>query len=555
MSSIQLLISLTWATPAAAIDAQPTAAALAEVPAPAGDIDVLLTGSYRINGQRLSDIRAYASPVAPGENYTTYRQGSLVGHRLRFTPVVSFFDTVSVTMDLQLANGFVSYDEPALISTGVDGEHELPIDHSRPLGEDGAAFGEHASYADQLKLRKLFANWTTPVGVVRLGRMASHWGLGLLANGGDDETQDWGSPRFGHDHNYGDVVDRLLLATAPFAFFNREPWAKRWLLAVGADLIERDERISRVDGDLGVQCVGALRYAHKGQELGVYVAYRNLEDRYQDTLEVVAYDLFAKGAWEVFDGVELNAAGEMAWVLGKTTWGRNNAFPAEELDVQQLGYVARVGGTYKPIGVGLDFELGYASGDSNPNDQYQRGFSFDPNYNPSLILFEELRAAETLATVANASNPERVGQPPEAVRHIPTNGSATNTIYIRPTVRYAWEGLAARVALLYARAEEDVVDPYGANADTGGTAINYQGRVCKTGGPCARELGMELDVGIDYTYRLDDWVEATVGLQGGRLWPGKAFRDSAGEVPDPIDLIFGRLIVTWLPAPEESVSN
>jgi hypothetical protein len=209
--------------------------------------------------------------------------------------------------------------------------------------------------------------------------------------------------------------------------------------------------------------------------------------------------------------------------------------------VQQLGWVARLGGTWRPFAAGADLEVGYASGDSNPNDPFVRNFSFDPDYNPSLILFEELRAAETVASAANAGDLGRVGAPADAVRLIPTGGSVTNTLYVRPTLRWRWdEALAARLAVMWARAEEDVVDPFGSNAYAGGTGVNFQG-----GRSDARNLGIEVDVGVDYTYRLPGGIEAAAGVQAGRLWPGDAFEDAAGTRPAAIDLVFGRLLLRW----------
>ncbi|MEK7863997.1 MAG: hypothetical protein AAB295_12140, partial [Chloroflexota bacterium] len=58
-------------------------------------------------------------------------------------------------------------------------------------------------------------------------------------------------------------------------------------------------------------------------------------------MNVNAYALFAKGTTRTGDFV-IAAAGELAWVRGDTTLGRNNAFPNSELKVQQLGWLARL---------------------------------------------------------------------------------------------------------------------------------------------------------------------------------------------------------------------
>jgi hypothetical protein len=400
------------------------------------------------------------------------------------------------------------------------------------------AFGDGQRYGDQLKVRKLYVDWRTPVGAFIAGRMASSWGLGSLANGGDDDAQDWGAARFGIDRNYGDVVNRVILATAPFALLSGEDWARRWTLVLGAGTVERDDRTVRSEGDDAMEAIFALRYRQERREAGVYVAYRDLEDRNADTLEVLAVDAAGRWDWR-FGDIEVTAAGEIAFVAGDTTLARNNAFTGN-IEVRQLGYVLRGGATYLPLGAGGDLEIGYASGDSNPVDDTLRNFTFDPSYNPSLILFEELRAVETISVRANASDLSRIGVPPDAARLLPTQGAVTNAVYVRPTVRYAWDNLTARVAFLWARAEEDVVDPVTLNAYS--ELRNHQG-----GKSSARDLGVEIDVGVDYEVRLENWVEAVVGVQGGRLMPGEAFTNGSGDPHPAINALFARLLVRWLP--------
>ena len=481
-------------------------------------------GLLRVSAERFGDLRVDA-------NARLYGQNQAIAHRLAVSPWVKLFGQLTVKSELQLGTGYLAADVPdeRFASFG-------------PPRADVDAFGQ-----DQLALRKLFVDWRSPVGTLMVGRMASNWGLGVLTNGGDDEMQDWGSPRLGEDLNYGDVVNRALFATAPIAMATDAAWAKKVILAVGADVVERDERTERQAGDDAYQVVGALRYQDQPHEAGVYVAYRSLDDRNGDTLDVVAYSLMGKST--VRRGpLELTGAGELALVMGDTTLARNNAYTGK-IDVQQLGYVARAGAMYLPWGVGGDLELGYASGDSNPNDGSLRSFTFDPDYNPSLILFEQLRAAETVAAQANASDPERVGIPPTAARQLPSRGSVSNAIYVRPTVRYRWEDLAARVAIMWARAEEPVVDPYNANIN-GGVGVNYQG-----GDANEKALGVELDAGVDYTMHFDRWADVSLGVQAGHLFPGKAFADASGETHPGVSLFFGKVVVKWLPDPTPPPTN
>lgn len=497
-----------------------------------------LGGSYRLSTTQLfDDVRIDLDGDGNASAAETYGQEQMTEHRLRFEPELILFDSVSFYADLQLASGFLTVTGPRGADAFADAYARLA-----QAGEwrtsAAEAFGDGQRYRDQLRVRKLYVDWRTPVGAFIAGRMASSWGLGILANAGDDDEQDWGAARFGSDRNYGDIVNRVVLATAPFVAFSGAAWARRWTLALGADIVERDERISRSQGDDATETIVAFRFQDGRREAGLYIAYRDLEDRNDDTLEVLALDAAGRWDWRLAD-FEVTAAGEIVFVTGDTTLARNNAFTGK-IDVRQLGYVARGGATYLPLGIGGDLEVGYASGDSNPVDGELRSFSFDPSYNPSLILFDELRAAETIAARANASDLSRIGLPPDSARLLPTQGAVTNAIYVRPTLRYRWNELEARVALLWARSEEDVVDPVTLNAWS--RARNHQG-----GDSSARDLGVEIDAGVDYSYRVGRWAEAVVGIQGGRLFPGEAFVNGDGEEHPAINALFARLLVRWLP--------
>ncbi len=492
----------------------------AEAPAEeSAGLRVVPAGLWRLSASGFSPLRVDAD----GHRYG---QRALAGHRLGIGPEVHLGETARLVTDLQVLAGHFSNDAPGAELAGFGPPR------------DAEAFDE---VGDQIHLRKLYLQWRMPVGMLMAGRMASQWGLGLLASSGDDEQRDWGEPRFGTDRGYGDIVDRVVFATAPAAIVTEAPWAKDLIVAVGADTVVRDERTLRSEGDRAYEAIGVVRYSHDKDVAGLYVALRDVEDRNGDTLRVAAYDVHGQ-IERPLGPVSVRGALEAVVVSGETTLGRNNAFPSGDLLVQQLGYVARAGAAYAlspGASLGGDLELGYASGDSNPNDRFIRNFSFDPDYNPSLILFEELRAAETVAAAANASDPERVGYPPDSARLLPSGGAVSNAIYLKPTARYERDGLAVRLAVLWARAEEAVVDPFNSTVQ-GGVATNFQG-----GDGSARDLGVEVDVGADYTLTMLAPVELAVGLQAGRLWPGKAFANADGVKPDPVNLVYGKVVGRW----------
>lgn len=463
----------------------------------------------RLGYSRLGELRADPQGRAYGQDY-------LLGQLFSWKPKVELDPALVVHGELQVLSGYLTLDPPdaRFADIGARGEN------AQPLRSWGA-------FVDQVTLRQLYIEWKTPFGALIAGRVVSHWGLGLLAHGGA-ERPEWGDLRVGEDLGYGDIVNRVLLAVPALAYVLDTRWASRWLLAVGADLVERDERTQRTAGDLFTQGVVALRYSHKTTEGGVYVAQRAGRDRNREELDVLAYDAYAKGEWTNGE-VRLGGSGEAAWVQGTTTLARNSCHSGP-MPVNQLGYLGRLALGFVPWNVELEGELGYASGDSNPCDPYVRNFTFDPVFNPSLVLFEELRAAETTGSAANVSDPARVGAPPDSVRLLPTQGAVTNAIYGKGTLRWRWRDFGARAALLWAQSEEDQVDPYSL-AVSGGDVRNFQGGPGNEHG-----LGWELDVGLDYTFTVSD-LSIALSAQAGRLWPKAGFAGASSAHPK-VDVAF-----------------
>jgi uncharacterized protein (TIGR04551 family) len=58
------------------------------------------------------------------------------------------------------------------------------------------------SLKNSIAVKRVWAEYSTPVGELRFGRMPSHWGLGILMNSGD-----------GYDDDYQNNVDRIMFVT------------------------------------------------------------------------------------------------------------------------------------------------------------------------------------------------------------------------------------------------------------------------------------------------------------------------------------------------------
>ncbi len=384
-----------------------------------------------------------------------------------------------------------------------------------PVGMQPAVWPPEGYGYPGIRLRQLYVDWLTPIGLLRVGQMGFSWGLGIISNGGSDP------PVFG-DYRFGDLVRRIMFATrpggadSPFAVAVAADW-------VGFDLIaDFDGR-----GDLAFQGVVAGYYEQGEDRLGAYVAYRHQSNPLDDMLEVFVGDVFAQLHFPEPSGGRVLAAFELVYARGTTTYARTALDPVHE--VEQLMAVARLGRKHPQIDVIL--EGGYASGDSNPEDAFQRRATMDPDHRVGMILFPEVLAAQTARSAHLASSPELFGRPARGAALLPTNGSVAGAYYFFPYVIWRpLEWLEARGAAVLAWASTDVVDPFAQRARS--RAANYLG-----GDPSARDLGLELDGALRVRGTLAEGVTLSGGVEGGVLFPGNAFADENGTPMPPVGMV------------------
>ena len=326
---------------------------------------------------------------------------------------------------------------------------------------DNAAFGGSAdgipggtSTQDPLVpafvLRRAWGEVVTPVGYLAAGRMGNHWGLGMLANGGDCP-----------DCDSGDSADRLVFATTlvghifAFAydlsstgylvprkdqrrFVDVEPSAAVHSISVGllrwrTEMSrERRRRAGRITFDYGVY------YAHRWQPKDVPASYLPVAHPVEvGPAQVVARDLSAHvvDGWARLEHEWFRVEVELAWVWARV--GQASTLPGFEIPgaitSSQVGlaFESEIGTLDSAFAGGLD--LGYASGDpapgfgarpalddltppvpgdldgaqaTPPGDRRVDNFRFHPDYRVDRILFRELI------------------------------GTVTDAFYLRPHVRY-----------------------------------------------------------------------------------------------------------------------
>ena len=384
-----------------------------------------------------------------------------------------------------------------------------------------------------IHVERAYGEVLTPVGLLAAGRMGSHWGLGMLANGGDCA-----------DCDSGDSADRVAFLTpvaghvwaVAYDFSSTGPFVDRRAPGRVVSLDPADDVHGLTLAVLDFRTDGAReRRRRAGRttiEYGAYVAHRWQDRDVPASYLSVAHDVALSPAQSVARGFTATAF---------DVWGRLT-FPGARIELEAAVLVAGIdqaslipgvrlrdpveslqwgavlesafGDPTAPFGAGID--AGIASGDPAPGfgafpgaldaspqpgdldgpqatpgrDDRVDNFRFHPDYRVDRILFREII------------------------------GTVTDAVYVRPHARLAvWRHPTGELAAQLAAIASFAVEP--ASAPGG-----------------ERPLGVELDPTL--VYRSHDGFH--VALEYAVLFPlGGLENPPLGLSPKPAQLLRARL--------------
>lgn len=390
------------------------------------------------------------------------------------------------------------------------------------------------SLQDSVAFKRVWGEVSTPIGLLRFGRMGTHWGLGMLYNDGN-----------GIDNNYGDTVDRVSFTVEPFSGFFITPMIDIDVAGLVSprtqeggqpfDLSNRDNVTSFI---LAVQRRDTEQERRQkiatGQTVfnyGLHFTYRNQRFDSVNTLSnafsnstsdgvglgaasssydmvLRRSDIFIPDLWAKVERKEFRIEAEFAAILGSIN-GRqmlaNGDGKDQRLDVWQFGAVLQGEGKAFNGDLEVGGEIGFASGDKAPgfgnyprrngggrdytvlgdtdgpqykcdaagcSDRTINNFRFNRDFQTDMILFRELL------------------------------GGVTDSIYFKLKGKYRiTQGLEVFASALYARAIFPSSTPGSLYTDS------------------TADLGVELNAGV--RYETEDGFYAQ--LQYGVLFPLPGF--------------------------------
>jgi hypothetical protein len=429
-------------------------------------------------------------------------------HRLRLTPKIVEQTAIEIQAQFDVVSGLFAGDRaPTFGELGWTERSE-----------------QNGIRARGFDFRYLFASIRLPVGLLQVGQMPNHWGMGLVANNGECmDCVDFGDLRF------GDIVDGFLFGTRPLTFLGpRSELAQQVIAAVSGQIIYRDRYASLVTraggglafNDFALQGVGILRWEpSEMSRIGFYAARRS-QNYAADGGNLHAWVFDAHARTEIIlpalqSSLRLEAEG--AEIYGGTGHGAN--LNGAETRIAQQGFAVRA--TVTRLDVEAELEVGYMSGDENPLDSTANGFAANRDYKVGLVLWDEVMLFQTQNAARRLADPSLSGRPPGGIDSIPTEGAVTNAIYLNPRARFRRPffggSLRAVVGVLFTRAPQPVADAY--QSFLSSSPLNSFGM------PAGRNYGTELDLGLSWRvpFTNDRQLGLEVGGQYGVLFPGDVF--------------------------------
>jgi hypothetical protein len=415
-----------------------------EVTSDDGDTTLTLEGYYRLRVHHFSGLYDPSSERWRDESGA----GRYSTQRLQLRPSINFSDRATFFMQAEAFNNTLMGDNEDLSSTAV-------------FAGTGGNTGVDGQPGQNFAVQRAWTKFSTPAGTVLAGRMASHWGMGLLANDGNGFRNNWGEA-----YN-GSTFDRIMFATKPLAItqaaFGVGNADLPLIFAVGIDRLvedplkqyygtrcnpndpddgcaddadndwteERDPSQRRdnwwTDNDDDVWQI-AYVLAYRGEDLdwGGHstdfslggLAFNRHQRETHSSIWVMDAHTKLRQRWMYVESEGYAILGQSR-AIALPDYGETDPL-AKKVNI--WGAAARTG--YLTPGLDIILEGGIASGDDQYTDANFTGRSFQSDYNVGLILYEEI-----LSRVSRY-------QWGDAADGLWSNGGVYNSKYLFPQVRY-----------------------------------------------------------------------------------------------------------------------
>jgi uncharacterized protein (TIGR04551 family) len=168
------------------------------------------TGYKPYNGAQIygSSVCTAADASSTTKSNCHNKTQSSANLRLRLNPEIHVSDNLRIMTQIDILDNVVMGSTPSGYANAPSSNGYAVVQRNgyTPLSFfDNTAEPPSAGvngFKDSIRVKRAWAEYSTPVGQLRFGRMPDHFGLGMIHNAGD-----------GYDHDYQSTIDRLQFIT------------------------------------------------------------------------------------------------------------------------------------------------------------------------------------------------------------------------------------------------------------------------------------------------------------------------------------------------------
>jgi uncharacterized protein (TIGR04551 family) len=377
-------------------------------------------------------------PGPGGALQTCYdKSQSHANMRFRVAPELHISDNLRIMTQIDMLDNLVLGSTPdgyALKPSGrnATGYESAGYNGYAPLGGFSTTQGPPTAgingTRNSIDVKRAWAEYLTPLGLLRFGRMPSHWGLGMLANGGEHIDADYQSNADrimfvsgvkSIDLYFGgawDFVSTGHTSASPFDVYGGQPYntanltnVDQWVLFVARRTNPEIQQLELSRGDVVVN--GGLYSLYRKQLLDVkpggtpYTDVDTTSSVTNNNLERRGAYAFVPDLWLQILYKKLRFEMELATIQGKIENSPVSANINDPVKIDMWGLATQTEFRAVEDKLRLQFGFGWASGDPwvegldpGPSglqpEKNSRGpistFRFHPAYNVDLIFFRRI---------------------------------------------------------------------------------------------------------------------------------------------------------------------
>jgi len=149
-----------------------------------------------VNGDGTPD-HTYRSEIKESESLTSANM------RFRYAPTLHISEDLRIKTTVDIFDNMVLGSTPDGAPSNRFGRADVPLQFFSE-GQRPPEAGVNG-WRDSIRVKHAWGEWSSPAGLVVFGRTQSHWGLGMVTNGGGCL-----------DCDYGDAIDRIMMVRKLF---------------------------------------------------------------------------------------------------------------------------------------------------------------------------------------------------------------------------------------------------------------------------------------------------------------------------------------------------